>query len=76
MRNAKRPSGPGKPTQERRDSAAEREELEQMTDEAQGTADEPGRDPASSVRQAERDAHVKGPGTTSGSGTSRDRRRG
>jgi hypothetical protein len=76
MRNANRPTGPGKPTQERRDSAAEREELEQMTDEAQGTADNPGRDPARSVRQAERDAHVKGQNRTAASGTSRDRRRG
>jgi hypothetical protein len=30
MPNANRPSGPGKPTQERRDVVAEREELEQI----------------------------------------------
>ena len=76
MRNSKRPAGPGKLTQERRDSAAEREELEQMTNEAQGTADDPGRDPARSVRQAERDAHVKGQGSTAAGGTSGNRRRG
>ena len=76
MRNANRPAGPGRPTQERRDATAEREELEQMTDEAQGRADEPPRDPARSSRQAERDAHAKGQNRHSASGTSGNRRRG
>ena len=76
MRHANRPAGPGKPTHERRDSATEREELEQMADEAQGAVDEPGRDRTRSVRQAERAAHVKGQQTTAASGTSRNRRRG
>jgi hypothetical protein len=59
MPNANRPAGPGRATQERRDAATEREELEDMTDEAQGQADAPPRDPSRSARQAERDAHVK-----------------
>ena len=75
MPHANRPSGPGKPANERRDSAAEREELEQMTDEARGTADDPGRDPTRSVRQAERDAHVSERPKRTGGGTSRDRNR-
>jgi hypothetical protein len=58
MPNSNRPAGPGRATQERRDAAKEREELEDMTDAAQGQADTPPRDPARSARQAERDAHV------------------
>jgi len=76
MRNANRPAGPGKPTHERRDSATAREELEQMTDEAQGHADAPQGDPTRSVRQAERDAHVKDQNRHSAAGTSGNRRRG
>ena len=76
MRNANRPAGPGRPTQERRDATTEREELENMTDEAQGSADSPPRDPSRSSRQAERDAHVSGQNRRSASGTSGDRRRG
>jgi len=75
MRNANRPAGPGTPTNERRDSATEREELEAMTDDAQGRADEPQRDPVHSARQAERDAHVKRGGRADVPGPSRDRSR-
>ena len=76
MPHANRPAGPGKPVQERRDSAKEREELDEMIDEAQGTADEPDRDRTHGARQAERDAHVKGQDTTAATGTSGNRRRG
>jgi hypothetical protein len=75
MRHANRPSGPGKLITERRDDVAEREELEQIVDEAQGTADAPPRDPARSARQAERDAHTKDQNTATRSGTSGNRRR-
>ena len=72
MPNANRPAGPGRATQERRDAATEREELEDMTDEAQGQADAPPRDPSGSARQAERDAHVKdSPDSDSGPGRQR-----
>jgi hypothetical protein len=60
MPHADRPAGPGRPTNERRDAATEREELEQMNEEAEGRADAPEGDPSRSVRQAERDAHVQG----------------
>ena len=59
MPDSNRPAGPGRATQERRDAATEREELEDMTDAARGQADAPPRDPARSARQAERDSHVK-----------------
>lgn len=74
MRNANRPAGPGKPTRERADNSTEREELDEMTDEAQGNA-ATSRDPAPGARQAERDAHVKSDDARSSAGTSRDRRR-
>ena len=60
MPNSNRPAGPGRATQQRRDAATEREELENMTDEARGQADAPPPDPSRSARQAERDAHVSG----------------
>jgi cell division septum initiation protein DivIVA len=75
MRHANRPSGPGKPIQERRGEVAEREELEQIVDEAQGSADSPLRDPTRSARQAERAAHTKAQNTNTRSGTSGNRRR-
>jgi hypothetical protein len=75
MRNANRPAGPGKPTKEQRDSATAREELEEMTDEAQGRADGPQRDTTSSVRQAERDAHLKTKSRRDVPGPGRDRSR-
>jgi hypothetical protein len=59
MPHANRPAGPGRPIQERRDASTEREELEEMSDEAQGQADAPPRDPSRSARQAERVAHVR-----------------
>lgn len=68
MRNANRPSGPGKPTHERRDAAVESEELEELGGDA-AQADEA----STRVRQAERDAHDKSKDVTSTSGTSRDR---
>jgi hypothetical protein len=74
MRNANRPSGPGKPTNERRDEVVTQEELDETIDDARGTADEDRRDPSRSARQAERDAHTKGQDATSASGTSRNRR--
>ena len=74
MRNANRPAGPGKPTRERADNSTEREELDEMTDEAQGNAGT-SPDPAPGARQAERDAHVKPDDARSSAGTSRDRRR-
>jgi hypothetical protein len=74
MSHANRPSGPGKPIQERRDATTEREELDETLDEAQGTAAEGDTDPTRSARQAERNAHVKGKDANTTTGTSRDRR--
>lgn len=74
MRNANRPSGPGKPTNERRDEAITQEELDETIDDQRGTADQDRRDPSPAARQAERDAHTKGQDADSASGTSRDRR--
>ncbi len=68
MPNANRPSGPGKPINERRDAAVESEEMEELGGEAQ--ADEA----SSRVRQTERDADDKSKDVRSESGTSRDRR--
>ena len=75
MPHANRPSGPGKPTNERREEVTEREELEEMMNEAQGTADEPPRDPTRAARQAERDAHTNVEGRKAATGTSRNSRR-
>ena len=74
MRDTNRPSGPGKPIQERRDATTEREELDETLDEAQGPAAEGDTDPTRSARQAERDAHVKSEDSKDTSGTSRGRR--
>ena len=68
MRNSNRPSGPGKPMQERRDSASEREEIDEM-----GGAQ--AEDSTRGARQAERDAHVNVRGKHSSGGKSRDRNR-
>jgi putative intracellular protease/amidase len=68
MRNSNRPSGPGKPVQERRDNASEREELEDMSG-AQASESSRG------ARQAERDAHVNDRGKRAGGAASRDRNR-
>jgi hypothetical protein len=74
MRNANRPAGPGKLTNERRDAVVEQEEIDETLDEAQGVADSPPRDPTRSARQAERDAHAK-PRGNDRSGISANRRR-
>ena len=68
MPNANRPSGPGKPINERRDAVAESEEMDELGGEAQ--ADEA----SSRVRQAERDTHDKSKDVPCSSGTSRNRR--
>ena len=79
MPHANRPSGPGRPIQERRDSAAEQEELEELSGDSPGAAEsapepEPS-DGGQAARNAERAAHTKGQNATAASGTSRDRRR-
>jgi hypothetical protein len=54
MKNAKRPSGPGKPSAEQREAAEQREqqfELQSDSDDATGMARE--------ARHAERDAHTR-----------------
>ena len=56
MPNAKRPAGPGRPTVEERDAAAEREELEELDTEDIPASD--AGDPTRGPRTAERDAHT------------------
>jgi hypothetical protein len=79
MRNADRPAGPGKPTKQQRDSATASEELEEMTDEAQGRAGDPERDttrdPTRSARESRRDAHRKTTSHRDMPGPGRDRSR-
>jgi hypothetical protein len=70
MPHANQPAGPGRPIQERRDAATEREEL----DEAQGRADDDAQDPTRAARQAERNAHVSPQDKNTASGTSGNRR--
>lgn len=53
MPNAKAPSGPGRPLQEREDAVAEQEGMAEL--EAESPAAE---DPSRGARQAERDAHT------------------
>jgi hypothetical protein len=76
MRHANRPSGPGKPTNERRDAAVASEELDETLEDRAGADAEGSTDPARDARGAERNAHVKGRNTTAASGTSGNRRRG
>jgi hypothetical protein len=76
MRNANRPAGPGKPTNERRDSVVEQEELEELGGDSPGATETTPRDPSRAARSAERAAHTKSQNATAASGTSRDRRRG
>jgi hypothetical protein len=74
MRHANRPSGPGKPTTGRRDAAEEREELEEASeapDASQGAVNVGGTDPTRGARTAERDAHTKSGGRSSGSDSGR-----
>jgi len=77
MPHANRPSGPGKPINERRDSVAEQEELAELAgDSSPGAAAEPqASDAGPGARHAERKATTKGQNATAASGTSRDRRR-
>jgi len=57
MRHADRPSGPGKPIQERRDATAAQEESDEMAADAAGESAPPG-DPGESARHADRNAHA------------------
>jgi hypothetical protein len=78
MPHANRPSGPGKPINERRDSVAEQEELDELSGDnsTPGAAAEPeSTDAGPGARNAERAAHTKDENATAASGTSRDRRR-
>jgi len=69
MTSAGRPSGPAKPTHERRDAVAEQEGLDEAV--AERTGDLRALDDSSRhARQAERSAHVtRGKRSVSGSGT-------
>lgn len=73
MRNSNRPSGPGKPMKEVRDSVVAREELDEIEEAA--SAGNARRDPVRDARHAERAAHAKEQGHTK-EGTSGNRRRG
>lgn len=73
MRHANRPAGPGKPTNERKDEATTREEIEEVEDRARGNAD--AGDTTRGARHAERDAHVKSQDHKTSVGTGRDKRR-
>jgi hypothetical protein len=75
MPNANRPSGPGKPTNERRDSATEQEELQELDGDSPGATESSPAESQKAVRNAERAAHTKGQNATAASGTSRDRQR-
>ena len=80
MPHANRPSGPGKPITERRDSVAEQESLEELAgDNSSAAADEPAaadvRESSRTARHAERAANTKGQNAKAASGTSRDRPR-
>ena len=57
MRHADRPSGPGKPINERRDATAAQEESDEMAVDAAGDA-EPPVDPGENARHADRNAHA------------------
>jgi len=57
MRHADRPSGPGKPIQERRDATAAQEQSDEMAADSTDEA-EPPVDPGESARHADRNAHA------------------
>ena len=76
MPDSKRPAGPGKPTNERRDSAVEAEELQELPDEGTASPQATSHVAERRARQAERDSHTKSQNLTSRSGTSPNRRRG
>jgi hypothetical protein len=75
MRNAKRPSGPGKPEKEVRDAVRVREELDELAASRNGDDAPAGRDPTRSARQAERDAHGGRTRDASTGGGNRDQER-
>ncbi len=77
MPHANRPSGPGKPINERRDSVAEQEELEELArDNESGATAEPAAadagDAGRGARHAERDATTKGENAKATSGSRRE----
>ena len=55
MPNAKRPAGPARPLNQKRDAVEEREELDELRRDSNPSADEAA-DPTRSARHAERDA--------------------
>ena len=61
MTSTQRPAGPGRPIQERRDAASEREELEELPgDTPTGSAQPPADEQAqTATRHAERDSHTR-----------------
>ena len=69
MKNSQRPAGPGRSTNERRDAATAREELEELPgDTPTGTAAPAGGEAAqAATRHAERNATTRSPGTDANS---------
>jgi hypothetical protein len=65
MPNAKSPAGPGRPQAERRDAAAEAEELDELAGEVDEQGRAAGGDPTRHARQAERGAHARDEGAGS-----------
>jgi hypothetical protein len=57
MPDAKRPSGPGRPSQEKQDAVAEREELDELAGTQPGAEEAARADPSVDARHAERAAH-------------------
>lgn len=57
MRHADRPSGPGKPINERRDATAAQEESDELAADLADEGQAPG-DPGESARHADRNAHA------------------
>jgi hypothetical protein len=57
MPDAKRPSGPGRPSQEKRDAVVEREELNELGGTQPDAEESAQPDPSVDARHAERDAH-------------------
>jgi len=58
MPNARRPSGPGRPSHEKHDAVAEREELAEMVPEQPVSEGTTPPDPGIDARHAERAAHA------------------
>ena len=59
MRHADRPSGPGKPLQERRDAVTAQEETDELAAD-DGSMPPTAEDPVRAARHADRNAHVGG----------------